>query len=66
MTPWIFEESKRGGKQAKEYLVNYTSYMNNILVKVKLMELIELKVDILGKLNGNGTNISNWICGTIW
>jgi hypothetical protein len=39
--------------------------MNNILVKVKLMELIELKVDILGKLNGNGTNISNWICGTI-
>jgi hypothetical protein len=28
----------------KEHLVNYNSYINNILVKVKLMELIELKV----------------------
>jgi hypothetical protein len=28
----------------KEHLVNYISYINNILVKVKLMELIELKV----------------------
>ena len=29
----------------KEHLVNYNSYINNILVKVKLMELIELKVE---------------------
>ena len=28
----------------KEHLVNYILYINNILVKVKLMELIELKV----------------------
>jgi hypothetical protein len=28
----------------KEHLVNYISYINNILVKVKLIELIELKV----------------------
>jgi hypothetical protein len=28
----------------KEHLVNYNSYINNISVKVKLMELIELKV----------------------
>jgi len=28
----------------KEHLVKYISYINNILVKVKLMELIELKV----------------------
>jgi hypothetical protein len=28
----------------KEHLVNYISYINNILVKVKFMELIELKV----------------------
>ena len=28
----------------KEHLVNYISYINNILVKVKLTELIELKV----------------------
>jgi len=28
----------------KEHLVNYISYINNILVKVKCMELIELKV----------------------
>jgi hypothetical protein len=29
----------------KEHLVNYISYINNILVKVKFMELIELKVE---------------------
>jgi hypothetical protein len=28
----------------KEHLVNYISDINNILVKVKFMELIELKV----------------------
>jgi len=27
-----------------EHLVTYISYINNILIKVKLMELIELKV----------------------
>jgi len=31
----------------KEHLVNYISYINNILVKVKLMELIELKVELM-------------------
>ena len=30
----------------KEHLVNYISFINNILVKVKLMELIELKVEL--------------------
>jgi hypothetical protein len=29
----------------KEHLVNYISYTNNILVKVKLMELIEHQVE---------------------
>jgi hypothetical protein len=29
----------------KEHLVNYISYINIILVKVKLMELIEFKVN---------------------
>jgi len=41
----MLEKTKRGGKQVKEHLVNYISYINNILVKVKLMELIELKVE---------------------
>jgi len=41
---WIVEETKRGGKQIEEHLVNYILYINDILVKVKLMELIELKV----------------------
>jgi hypothetical protein len=43
-TPSILEETKRGDKHVKEHLVNCISYINNILVKVKLMELIELKV----------------------
>jgi len=43
-TPWILEETKRGDKHVKEHLVNCISYINNILVKVKLMEWIELKV----------------------
>jgi hypothetical protein len=34
-----------GGKQVKEHLVNFISYISNILVKVKLMELIELKAE---------------------
>jgi len=38
-------ETKRGGKQVKEHLVNYISYINNILIKAKLMVLIELKVE---------------------
>jgi hypothetical protein len=38
-------EIKRGDKQVKEHLVNYISYINNILVKVKLMELIEHKIE---------------------
>jgi hypothetical protein len=41
---WIVEETKRRGKQIEEHLVNYILYINDILVKVKLMELIELKV----------------------
>jgi hypothetical protein len=31
----------------KEHPVNYISYINNILVKVNLMELIELKVELM-------------------
>jgi hypothetical protein len=46
-TPWILEKTKRGGKQVKEHLVNYILYINNILVKVKLIELIELKVEYM-------------------
>jgi hypothetical protein len=38
-------EIKRGDKQVKEHLVNYISYINNILVKVKLMQLIEHKIE---------------------
>jgi len=29
----------------KEHLINYISNINNILVKVKFLELIELKVE---------------------
>ena len=36
----------------KEHLVNYISYIINILVKVKLMELIEHKV--VGAGSGGG------------
>jgi hypothetical protein len=31
----------------KEHLVDYISYINNILVSVKLMKLIELKVELV-------------------
>jgi len=41
----MLEKTKRGGKQVKVHLVNYISYINNILVKVKFMELIELNVE---------------------
>jgi hypothetical protein len=34
----------------KEHLVNYIAYINNILVKVKLMKLIELQVEYMWKL----------------
>jgi hypothetical protein len=39
----MFEATKRGDKQVKEHLVNYILYINNILVKVKLRELVEHK-----------------------
>ena len=42
----------------KEHLVNYISYINNILVKVKLMELIELKV---GEMWKRGAEAGAWL-----
>jgi hypothetical protein len=38
----------------KEHLVNYISYINNILVKVKLIELIELKVGWMWEWGAEG------------
>jgi hypothetical protein len=52
------EETKRGGKQVKEHLVKYISYINNILVKVKLMELIELKVGSWERVGGSGRSVA--------
>jgi len=38
----------------KEHLVNYISYINNILVKVKLIELIALKVGSMWEQGAEG------------
>ena len=46
----------------KEHLVKYISYINNILVKVKLMELIELKVGSWERVGGSGT-LGVWLRG---
>jgi len=42
----------------KEHLVNYISYINNILVKVKLMELIELKVGLMWERGAEGGSVA--------
>ena len=42
----------------KEHLVNYISYINNILVKVKLMELIELKVGEMWERGAEGGSVA--------
>jgi len=41
-TPWILEETEREDKQMKEHLVHFI--YKYILVKVKLIDLIELTV----------------------
>jgi hypothetical protein len=41
----------------KQHLVNYISYINNILVKVKLVQLIELKVVGTGSGGGGSDGI---------
>jgi hypothetical protein len=46
----------------KEHLVNYISYINNILVKVKLMELIELQVESMWELGaGEVAPVGVWL-----
>jgi hypothetical protein len=48
----------------KEHLDNYISYINNILVKVKLMELIELEVEKMWELvAGEVALVGVWIRG---
>jgi hypothetical protein len=45
-TPWILEETEREDKQVKEHLVHFI--YKYILVRVKLMDLIELTVGWYG------------------
>lgn len=40
----------------KKHLVKYISYKNNILAKVKLMELIEPKVGTWERVGGSGVS----------
>jgi hypothetical protein len=42
----------------KQHLVKYISYINNILVKIQLMELIELKVGSWERVNGSGGSVA--------
>jgi hypothetical protein len=42
----------------KEYLVNYISCINNILVKVKFMELIEAKVGLMWEWWAEGGSVA--------
>jgi hypothetical protein len=42
----------------KEHLVDYILYINNILVKVKLMELIELKVGEMWERGAEGGSVA--------
>ena len=47
----------------KEHLVNYISYINNILVEVKLKELIELQVELMWELGAGEALVGVWLRG---